>query len=104
MAQQLWLLRPGEAVPHDSAADDADRELTDRGRDQSRTAGRALSALEVEVHLCFTSPKVRARQTAELACDSLGVEPVDDDSLAEGFDGEAALDLMRMAGADQRVL
>jgi phosphohistidine phosphatase len=104
MAQQLWLLRHGEAVPHDSAADDADRELTERGRDQSRAAGRALSVLEVEVHLCFTSPKLRARQTAELACAELDVEPVDESSLSEGFDGRAALDLMAAAGADQRVL
>src|SRR4051812_49509427 len=103
MAQQLWLLRHGEAVPHDEAPDD-ERELTDRGRDQSRAAGHALSALEVEVHLCFTSPKVRARETAELACDFLGVEPIDDDSLAEGFDGEAALDLMGAAGAAPRGL
>jgi phosphohistidine phosphatase len=103
MAQQLWLLRHGEAVPHDDAPDD-DRELTERGRNQSRAAGRALSALEVEVHLCFTSPKVRARQTAELACEALGVEPVDDDALSEDFDGRAALDLMRAAGPDQRVL
>jgi phosphohistidine phosphatase len=103
MARQLWLLRHGEAVPHDAAPDD-ERELTDRGRDQSREAGRALKALEVEVHLCFTSPKVRARETAELACDVLGIEPVDEDVLAEGFDGAAALDLMRTAGPDQRVL
>ena len=103
MAQQLWLLRHGEAVPHDDAPDH-DRELTERGRNQSRAAGRALSALEVEVHLCFTSPKVRARQTAELACEALGVEPVDEDALSEDFDGRAALDLMRAAGPDQRVL
>jgi phosphohistidine phosphatase len=103
MAQQLWLLRHGEAVPHESGSDD-ERELTDRGRDQARAAGRALGALEVEVHLCFTSPKVRARQTAELACAELSVDPVDEDSLAEGFDGRAALDLMAAAGADQRVL
>jgi phosphohistidine phosphatase len=103
MAQQLWLLRHGEAVPHESGPD-AVRPLTERGRDQSRAAGRALRALEVEVHACFTSPKVRARETAELACADLGVEPVDEDALAEGFDGRAALDLMRAAGADQRVL
>jgi phosphohistidine phosphatase len=103
MAQQLWLLRHGEAVPHDSGPDEG-RELTDRGRDQSRAAGRALTALEVEVHLCFTSPKVRARQTAELACAELRVDPIDEDALAEGFDGRAALALMRAAGPDQRVL
>jgi phosphohistidine phosphatase len=103
MAQQLWLLRHGEAVPHD-AQPDLDRRLTERGRDQSRAAGQALKALEIEVHVCFTSPKVRARETAELACAELGVEPVADDSLAEGFDGRAALALMAGAGPDQRVL
>jgi phosphohistidine phosphatase len=103
MAQQLWLLRHGEAVPHDFDSDD-ERPLTERGRDQSRAAGRALKALEVEVHLCFTSPKVRARETAELACAELTADPIDEDALAEGFDGRAALDLLRAAGPDQRVL
>ena len=104
MAQQLWLLRHGEAEPHDAAPDEQ-RALTERGREQSRSAGRALEALEIEVHLCFTSPQVRARETAELACAELGgVEPVDEAALAEGFDGQAALDLMRAAGPDQRVL
>jgi phosphohistidine phosphatase len=103
MAQQLWLLRHGEAEPHD-AKPDPQRQLTERGREQSRDAGRALQALGVEVHLCFTSPKVRARQTAELACAELGVEPIDADELAEGFDGREALALMAAAGEDQRVL
>ena len=103
MAQQLWLLRHGEAVPHDAAPDD-DRDLTDRGRQQSRTAGRALAALKVKVQFVFTSPKVRARDTAKLACAALGVDPIDHAPLAGGFDGAAALELMSAAGADQRVL
>jgi phosphohistidine phosphatase len=103
MAQQLWLLRHGEAEPHDSAPD-ADRELTDRGREQSRVAGLALAALKIEVHLAFTSPKVRARDTALLTCKELGIEPIDHAALSGGFDGPAALDLLAAAGADQRVL
>jgi len=103
MGQPLWLQRHRGAGPHQSGADD-ERALTDRGRDQARSAGRALNALEVEVHLCFTSPKVRARETAELACAELGVDPVAEGSLGEGFDGRAALELMAAAGADQRVL
>jgi phosphohistidine phosphatase len=103
MAQQLWLLRHGEAEPHD-AAPDADRQLTDRGREQSRVAGRALAALKIEVHLAFTSPKVRARQTAELACEALRIEPIDHAALASGFDGAAALELLSAAGPEQRVL
>ena len=103
MALQLWLLRHGEAVPHDSKPDD-ERELTDRGRDQARAAGRSLSALEVEVHLCFTSPKVRARETAELACAELGVDPMVHEPLGGEFDGRDALELLSGAGGDQRVL
>jgi phosphohistidine phosphatase len=103
MAQQLWLLRHGEAEPHDARPDD-DRQLTDRGRAQSRAAGAALAALKVEIHVAFTSPKVRARDTALLACEALGVEPIDHEPLAGGFDGGDALGLMAAAGADQRVL
>src|SRR6476659_10803868 len=103
MAQQLWLLRHGEAEPHD-ARPDAERRLTDRGREQARIAGCALAALKVQVHLAFTSPKVRARDTAVLACEALGVEPVDHAALFAGFDVSDARELLGAAGPDQRVL
>jgi phosphohistidine phosphatase len=103
MALQLWLLRHGEAVPHDAKSDD-ERELTDRGRDQARAAGRSLAALEIEVHLCFTSPKLRARETAELACAELGVEPVVHAPLAGDFGRDDALEVLAAADGDQRVL
>jgi phosphohistidine phosphatase len=103
MAQQLWLLRHGEAEPHDARPDD-ERQLTDRGRDQARAAGEALAALKVEIHLAFTSPKVRARDTALLACEPLGVEPIEHEPLSAGFDADEALALMAAAGAAQRVL
>jgi phosphohistidine phosphatase len=103
MAQQLWLLRHGEAEPHDAAPDE-DRELTDRGREQSRTAGLALAALRIEVHLAFTSPRVRARDTALLVGEALGIEPIEHAALSGGFDGAAALELLAAAGTDQRVL
>ena len=103
MAQQLWLLRHGEAEPHD-ARPDAERRLTDRGRQQARAAGCALAALKVQVHLAFTSPKVRARDTALLTCEALGVEPVEHAALSAGFDVDDALELVAAAGPEQRVL
>jgi phosphohistidine phosphatase len=103
MARQLWLLRHGEAEPHD-ANDDAARQLTERGRDQARSAGRALAALGVQIHLAFTSPKVRARDTAVLACEALGCDPIEHEPLAAGFDRDDALELLAIAGDDQRVL
>jgi phosphohistidine phosphatase len=103
MARHLWLLRHGEAEPHDADADDA-RRLTERGREQSRAAGRALAALGVEFQHVFTSPKVRALETARLACEALGVEPVEHPPLRAGFDREDALELLAATGDDQRVL
>lgn len=103
MAQQLWLLRHGEAEPHD-ARPDAERRLTPRGEEQARTAGRALAALQLTVHLAFTSPKVRARDTARLACAEVGVEPVEHAALAEGFDAREALELAAACAVDDRVL
>jgi phosphohistidine phosphatase len=103
MAQHLWLLRHGEAEPHDPGADDA-RRLTDRGQDQSRAAGRALAALGIEFQLVLTSPKVRALETARLACEALGGEPVEHAPLRVGFAHADALELLATAGDGQRVL
>lgn len=104
MAQQLWFLRHGEAERHDAQADDADRRLTARGEAQARSAGRALAALELEFQYVFTSPKVRARDTALLACASLGAEPVVHQPLRGGFTRRDAEELLAAAGPDQRVL
>ena len=103
MAQQLWLLRHGEAVPHDSKPD-ADRELTARGERQAGAAGAALARLGVEFSAIYTSPKVRAAVTAKLAAESLNLEPEPEDVLADGFERDDALELLDRHGADARVL
>ena len=83
----LWLLRHGDA---EDGSPDAERRLTRKGRDQSKTAGRALAAIGVKLDACLASPKVRAAETARLACDALGVEPELEPKLAGGpFDAEA---------------
>jgi phosphohistidine phosphatase len=93
MASQLWLLRHGEAVPHESKPDEA-RELTAVGERQAAAAGQGLARLGVEFAACYTSPKVRARDTARLACEALGVEPEEVAAIAKGFDADAALELL----------
>jgi phosphohistidine phosphatase len=103
MAQQLWLLRHGEAEPHDTRPD-PDRRLTPRGERQAIAAGRALRALGVEFTAAFTSPRVRAADTARLACESLGIEPVVHEALSGGFDADDARALMAGQDADSRVL
>jgi phosphohistidine phosphatase len=103
VAQQLWLLRHGEAVPHDSKPD-PERELTARGERQSAAAGAALARLGVEFDAIYTSPKVRAADTAKLAAEALNAEPEEEAVLADGFDRADAIELLDRHGADARVL
>ncbi len=79
----IWLLRHGDAEDGDGEPDAA-RELTEKGERQSRDAGKALRALGVELDVCLTSPKVRARRTAVLACESLDCSIEQDERLAGG--------------------
>jgi phosphohistidine phosphatase len=80
----LWLLRHAEAA--DGVPDD-ERPLTERGIRQAEAAGRALEALGDGIDVCLSSPKLRALQTAQLACAPLGVEVTIDRRLAgEPFD------------------
>ena len=95
----IWFLRHGDAA---GGANDFERPLTDKGERQSRDAGATLAALGVEFDVCLTSPRVRALETARLACDALGIEPVIEERLQGGhFDAEelaAGLDSVLLVG------
>jgi phosphohistidine phosphatase len=96
--QQLWLLRHGEAVPHESKPD-FERELTARGERQAAAAGEALARLGLELDACYTSPLVRARDTAKLACEPLSVSPEERDALGKDFDELESLALSDLPGS-----
>jgi phosphohistidine phosphatase len=114
----LWLLRHADAA--DGFPDD-ERPLTERGIQQSQDAGRALERLGVTLDACLSSPKLRALQTAQLACGPLGVEvtveprlsgepfDVDDltaglgDVLLVGHDPSFTLTLHDLTGAQARM-
>ena len=93
MAFEVWLLRHGDAVPHGSVPD-FQRELTSKGERQSRAAGKALERLGVRPAACYTSPKVRARDTARLACKALGLRAEEVESIAGGFDRDDLRELL----------
>src|ERR1700733_11806928 len=107
MARQLWLLRHAEAEPHGTTPDAA-RRLTERGRTQAHAAGIAIEQLHSGFEQVLFSPKVRARETAELAAECwdaqqrewLSVHP----PLAGGFDAARALDAISGIGIDGRLL
>jgi phosphohistidine phosphatase len=77
----IWFLRHGDA---EDGSDDFARKLTAKGQRQSRDAGATLDALGVEFDLCLASPRVRARETAELACEYLDVEIAIEEGLQGG--------------------
>jgi phosphohistidine phosphatase len=107
MARQLWLLRHADAEPHGTRPD-AERQLTDRGKGQSFSAGVAIAAAEVEFAAILASPKARARETAELALEQLGereqalleLHPL----LAGGVRAREALELLAGVDGDGPVL
>jgi phosphohistidine phosphatase len=84
----IYLLRHGDA--EDGDGDDAGRRLSLKGEGQAETAGQALAGLGAEIDACLTSPKVRAADTARLACQALGLQPETSEELRGGrFDSLA---------------
>lgn len=101
--QQLWLLRHGEAVPHESKPD-FDRELTARGERQSAAAGEALARLGLEFAACYTSPLLRALGTAELACKPLSVTPEQRDAMGKDCNVDVVRELLAENEEGSRIL
>jgi phosphohistidine phosphatase len=77
----IWFLRHGEA---EDGEPDFERRLTPKGERQARDAGTALAAVGIELDLCLASPRVRARDTALLACEPLGAEVTIEQRLSGG--------------------
>src|ERR1700710_2099087 len=102
MARQPLLLRHADAEPHGSR-EDSERRLTVRGEQQARAAGAALSQMGMGFQEVLFSPKVRARQTAEMAAESWDEEEqarlAVHEPLSSGFEAAAAPEAM--AGVEQ---
>jgi phosphohistidine phosphatase len=107
MARQLWLLRHAEAEPHGTRAD-SERRLTERGKAQARAAGLALRRLDAAFDAVLYSPKVRARETAELAAEAYGEDLAARlqayPPLAGDFDAAQALRAMEELGGEHLLL
>jgi phosphohistidine phosphatase len=72
----LYLMRHGIAVAADQPGIESDsaRPLTAKGTKRMRRAARGLRRLGISFDALLTSPLVRARQTAEIVADALGLE------------------------------
>jgi phosphohistidine phosphatase len=85
---KIIIARHGAAEDKASSDRDADRNLTDKGREQADLMGRVLEATLGYVDAAWTSPFARALQTAEIAAKRLKVTPVAESNLEIGGDLE----------------
>lgn len=69
----LFVLRHAIAVDLEHGGRDAERVLTSEGRERLRRSTKSWDGLGVVVDAILTSPYARARQTAEIAAEALGI-------------------------------
>jgi len=83
---EIYLVRHGAAHTKE---DDPERHLNKEGIEQCHLSGRALRRLDTMFDLVISSPKVRARQTAEIIADEVGY-PKDEIKVTETLEPMAS--------------
>jgi phosphohistidine phosphatase len=66
---EIYLMQHGESYSKDK---DPERSLTPQGEEQIHLSAKALKKMDVKFDLIISSPKKRARQTAEIIASELG--------------------------------
>lgn len=99
-------MRHGEAADSRLAATDSQRWLTDRGRAETRAAAVLMAARHLRPSHVYTSPFIRAAQTAEIVAAVLELEcPIPSlPALVPGGTSAQALRVLDDHGADDCVL
>jgi phosphohistidine phosphatase len=93
---ELYFLRHGIAVEHTVDYHDAERPLTPKGQRRTTQVARRLQRLDLRFDGIWTSPLLRARQTANiLAAMNLGDRPHFLPALAPGGSFTEGLDLLK---------
>jgi len=102
---ELYFLRHADAGdPEAWTGPDEVRPLSGKGEKQARRLGRYLAEIGFKPGAIITSPKTRARQTAEIVADALDVEIEIDERLAGGLDAVAIEAILFDAGEPERPL
>ena len=77
------------------SGDDDERPLSEKGIRQSERLGRLLRDLDDAPDLFFTSPRLRASQTAEIVARALGVRVIVEPRLAGMLDAGVVSEILR---------
>jgi len=100
---QLHFLRHADAGdPEGWAADDALRPLSPKGELQAERLGSFLAEVGFRPDALISSPKVRARRTAEIVGAAIGIGVRLDDRLGGGFDPVMLAAILADAGGPVR--
>jgi phosphohistidine phosphatase SixA len=100
---QLHFLRHADAGdPEGWAGDDALRPLSEKGELQAERLGAFLAEIGFRPEAIISSPKIRARRTAEVVGLALGVGVRLDERLAGAFDPAAVDAILADAGSPDR--
>ncbi len=73
--KQLILFRHAKSESHDARKTDHERSITPRGEHDAKTVAEQLSARAMVPDLILSSDSMRARQTAQAACDQWTADP-----------------------------
>ena len=103
---RVFFLRHGKADRAQWHGDDDARPLTAEGEEAMRREAKALRAMDLALDVIVTSPLARARRTAELVADELGLRErlVEDDRLAHGFDARRLEQVLAAHGPAESVM
>ena len=99
---RLYFLRHG--IAEDLATSDFDRELTKRGRRRVAASAIVMKRLGLAPSQIFSSPRLRARQTAEIVAEALGMGVSLAESVNFGFDRADVRRLTNNLSADDEVM
>lgn len=99
---RLYFVRHG--IAEDLAASDFARELTKRGRRRVITSAKVMKRLGIAPDAIFSSPRLRARQTAEIIAEALGLPATLSEGLNFGFDLADIRRLTRRMEAEAEVM
>lgn len=98
---KLYFFR--HAIAEDGEIDER-RELTPKGIERTRLSAQMLAQVGVKPSRIFSSPLVRARQTAELLAPTLDAAVQVREELRPGFNSQAAAALLANLPGDEDVM
>jgi len=103
---KLYLLRHGDAEKAKGKEDDSERPLTELGKQQSLKAAEEIKSKGITFDVIFTSPFLRAYQTAEIVVGALGTgdKIIKEPLLAPGLEFVNLMELLEDYSDRSRIL